>query len=119
MPLQIYRSNQVAASKCCIANRKACGEDMVVASTRLRLLPEKPYLGASSDGMVVYTNIVTCCIGCLEVKCPYSIEDNVITELAPDEIEEKYGKKFFMCRGDDKMLHLSEIHPHYAQVQLM
>ena len=53
----------------------------------------------------------------LEVRCPYSIEGNVTVELTPDETEEKYGKKFFMHRGDDKMLHLSETHPYYAQVQ--
>ena len=111
------RENEDAARKCYITNRKACGEDMVVESTGLRLLPEKPYLGASSDGKVIYTNIDTCCIGCLEVKCPYSIEGNVTVELTPDEIEQKYGRKFFMRRGDDKMLHLAETHPYYAQVQ--
>ena len=112
------REKEDAAHKCYIANRKACGEDMVVESTGLHLLPEKPYLGASSDGKVIYTNIVdTCCIGCLEVKYPYSIEGNVTVELTTDEIEQKYGKKFFMHRGDDKMLHLSETHPYYAQVQ--
>ena len=111
------RENEDAARKCYIANRKACSEDMVVESTGLRLLPEKPYLGASSDGKVIYTNIDTCCIGCLEVKCPYSIEGNVTVELTPDKIEQKYGKKFFMHRGDDKMHHLAETHPYYAQVQ--
>ena len=111
------RENEEAARKCYIANRKACGEDMVVESTGLRLLPEKPYLGASSDGRVIYTNIDTCCVGYLEVKCPYSIEGNVTVELTPDEIEEKYGNKFFMRRGDDMMLHLPETHPYYAQVQ--
>ena len=43
------RENEDAARKCYIANRKACGEDMVVESTGLRPLPEKHYLGASSD----------------------------------------------------------------------
>ena len=111
------RENEDAARKCYIAHRKACGEDMVAESTGLCLLPEKPYLGASSDGKVVFANIDTCCIGCLEVKCPYSIEGNVTIELTPDEIEQKYGKKFFMHRSDDKMLYLPETHPYYAQVQ--
>ena len=111
------RENEDAARKCYIAYRKTCGEDLFVESTGLHLLPEKPYLGASSDGRVIYRNIDTCCIGCLEVKCPYSIEGNVTVELTPDEIEKKYGKKFFMRRGDDKMLHLSETHPYYAQIQ--
>ena len=51
------------------------------------------------------------------MKCPYSIEGNVTIELIPDEIEQKYGKKFFMHRGDDKMLHLPETRPYYAKVQ--
>ena len=111
------RENKDAARKCYIANRKACGEYMVVESTGLRLLPEKAYLGASSDGSVIYTNIDTCCVGCLEVKCPYSIEGNVTVQLTPEEIEKKYGNKFFMRRGDDMMLHLPKTHPYYAQVQ--
>ena len=44
------RENEDAAHKCYVANRKACGEDMVAESTGLYLLPEKPHLGASSDG---------------------------------------------------------------------
>ena len=119
MPPQIRwgRENEDAARKCYIANRKACGEDMIVELTGLHLMPEKPYLGASSDGKVIYTNIDTCCVGCLEVKCPYSIEGNVTVQLTPDEIVDKYGDKFFMCRGDDLILHLPETHPYYAQVQ--
>ena len=77
------RENEDAAHKCDIVNRKACGKDMIVESTGLHLLPEKPYLGASSDRKVIYTNIDTCCIGCLKVKCPYSIEGNVTIELTP------------------------------------
>ena len=69
-----------------IANRKACGEHMVVESIGLQLLSQldcsccqrnPSYLGASSDGRVIYTNIETCCVSCLEMECPYSIEGNV------------------------------------------
>ena len=84
---------------------------MVVELTGLCLLPEKTYLGASSDGRMIYANIDTCCVGCLEVKRPYSIEGNVTVQLTPEEIEN------FMCRGDDMMLHLPKTHPYYAQVQ--
>ena len=59
----------------------------------MSVVPEKSYLGASSDGKMIYTNIDTCCIGCLEVKCPYSIEGNVTMELTPDEIEQKIQKE--------------------------
>ena len=66
---------------------------------------------------MVYTNIDTFCIGCLKVKCSYSIEGNVTVQLTPDEIANKYGDKFFMYRGDNSILHLPETHSYYAQVQ--
>ena len=104
----LHRKNEDAAHKC---NRKACGEDLVVESTELHLLLEKLYLGASSDGRMIYTNINSCCINCLEMKCPYSIKDNV-NSRANNNME-----KLFMHRGNNNMLHLSEEHPYYTQVQ--
>ena len=95
VPPQIHRGkgNEDAARKCYIANRKACGEHMIVESTGLRLLPEKTYLGASLDGRVIYTNIDTCCVGCLEVKCPYSIEDNVTVQLTQKKLNRSLWKQ--------------------------
>ena len=40
-----------------------------------------------------------------------------IISLTPNEISDKYGKKFFILRGEDGLLHLPEKHPYYAQVQ--
>ena len=51
------------------------------------------------------------------LKCPYSIDKSVTIELSPDEIEEKFGQKFFMKRGKDGSLHLPSDHLYYAQVQ--
>ena len=84
MPPQILwgRENEDAAHKCYIANRKACGEHMVVESTGLRLLPEKPFIRWKGD---IHND--TCCVGCLKVKCPYGIVGNVTVQLTPDKIE--------------------------------
>ena len=49
--------------------------------TGLYLLPEKCYLGASSDGKLLCTSVDTCCYGCLEIKCPYSIDGTVTMKL--------------------------------------
>lgn len=90
---------------------------MLFEPTSLYLLPEKSYLGASADGKLLCTSVDTCCIGCLVIKCPYSIDGTLTISLTPDEISDKYGKKFFMQRGEDGLLHLPEKHPYYAQVQ--
>ena len=47
----------------------------------------------------------------------YSIEGSLTISLTPDEIAEQYGRKFFMQRGEDGLLHLPTNHPYYAQVQ--
>ena len=50
---------------------------MIVKRSGLHFMPEKAFLGASSDGSVTCTSVDTCCLGCLEIKCPYSIDENV------------------------------------------
>ena len=40
----------------------------------------------------------TCCIGCIEIKYPYSIEKFITIELSPDDIAKEFGDKFFMKR---------------------
>jgi len=67
----------------------------MVEQSGLHLMPEKVYLGASSDGQVTCTSIDTCCIGCLEIKCPYSIDKCITIEMLPIEIADKYGNNFF------------------------
>ena len=78
---------------------------------------EKSYLGASFDGHILCMNVDTLCRGCLEIKCPYSIDTQVTVEFSPDNIANKFGSKFFMQRGTDGNLHLPCDHMYYAQVQ--
>ena len=65
LPPQIRwgRENEEEACKHYVENRKAVGEMMVVNKSGLHLLPDKSYLGASSDGLVTCTNVDTCCLG--------------------------------------------------------
>ena len=116
-PIRWGRDNEPLARKCYLENRQAAGEDMEFESAGLSLLPEKCYLGASSDGRLNCKSVDTCCIGCLEIKCPYSIKGSLTITLTPDEIADRYGKDFFMKRGEDGLLHLPTTHPYYAQVQ--
>ena len=76
-------------------------------------MPEKAYLGASTDGKVICRSGDTCCTGCLEIKCPYSINGNITVEMSPQCIDDKYDK-FFLKEGADGEL---QDHPYYAQVQ--
>ena len=108
------QNNEEVAHKHYVENWKANnGEHMNVEQTGLYLLPEKSYLGASSDGKVFCSNLDTYCVGCIEIKCSYSIDGCVTVELDPDEIERKYGRKFFMHRGEDGFLHLPHTHPYF------
>lgn len=119
LPPQIRwgKDNEFTARICYIESRHKNGETMVFEPTGLHLLPEKSYLGASSDGKLLCTSVDTCCYGCLEIKCPYSIDGTVTIALTPNEIAENFGKNFFMQKGDDGLLHLPKSHSYYAQVQ--
>ena len=57
LPPQICwgQENEDKAQRCYIENRKAAGETMVVKLSGLHLMPEKAFLGASSDGLVTCT----------------------------------------------------------------
>ena len=59
-------------------------------------IADKSYLRISPDGLVLCTSVDTLCNGCLEIKCPYSIDVSVNIELSPQCIAEKFGDKFFM-----------------------
>ena len=81
----------------------------------LHLLPDKSYLGASSDGLVTCASVDTNCHGCLEIKCPYSIDKVVTIEMSPMEIADRFGD--IMKKSEDGQLYLPKQHHHYAQVQ--
>ena len=67
---------------------------MEVLPSRLHLMPERAYLGASTDGIVVCRSVDTCCVGFLEIKCLYSINGNVTIEMSPQNISEKFDNFF-------------------------
>jgi len=83
---------------------------MIVKDSGLHLMPSKAYLGASSDSKVTCTSMDTCCSGCLEIKCPYSIDKCITVEMTSSEIVNKFGDKFFLIREEDGELHLSQHH---------
>ena len=89
---------------------------MEVLPSGLHFIPEKAYLGASTDGIVVCRSVDTCCTGCLEIKCPYSIDGNITIEMSPKCIAEKFDN-FFLKKAADGELHLSQNHNYYAHIQ--
>jgi len=72
VPPQIWwgRENEERACRCYIEYRQQCGEDMTVKASGLHLLPEKSFIGTSSDGKLLCRNADTCSRGCLEIECP-------------------------------------------------
>ena len=90
---------------CYIENQHAAGETMIVKQSGLHLMPDKAFLGASSDGLVTCTNVDTCCLGCLEIKCPYSIYKKLTVEMTPTAIADKFGDRFILKRGEGGELH--------------
>ena len=88
---------------------------MEVEASGLHLMSDRSFIGASSDGKVPCRNVDTCSRGCLEIKCPYSINGQVTVSMNPMEIANKHSD-FYMKIGDDNLLHLPPSHT-YAQVQ--
>ena len=75
-----------------------CGEDMVVEASGLHLLPDKSFIGASSEGNVLCRNADTCSRGCLEIKCPYSVDHHTTISMTPTEIADTYP--IFLCKRE-------------------
>ena len=93
-----YNNSLALNLRCYIENRHAAGETMIVKWSGLHLMPEKAFLDASSDGLVTCTSysVDTCCLGCLEIKCPYSSDKNVTVEMTLTAIADKFRDKFFL-----------------------
>ena len=81
--MQRGKDNEDNARQKYIHDRALVGEAMTVTSSGLHLMADRSYLGASPDGLVLCTNVDTLCNGCLETKCPYSIDGSVTIELSP------------------------------------
>ena len=99
------RDNEDRARQCYIENRQQCGVGCTSCLTEVLL-----------DGKVLCRNVDTCSRGCLEIKCPYSINAQVTVSMSPTEIANKHPD-FYMKIGDDNLLHLPPTHTYYAQVQ--
>ena len=66
--------------------------------------PDDPFTGTSSDSLI---SCDCCGEGCVEVKCPYCIRNNLI-----DEAPSNCDAKFCIQSGS-----LSTTHPYYTQIQ--
>ena len=109
------RSNERHAIQAYVTERNQSrlpGKRVTVRSCGLHLLSSHSFIGASSDGIVVGEEEQ----GCLEVKCPYSIEKEAVYTLAPADIAKKFPQ-FYLREDADGKLHLQESHAYYAQVQ--
>ena len=79
-------------------------DDFTVSEAGFFVDTEKPYIGASPDGII---NCKCCGKGTLEVKCPYCYKDG----LPEDDVG------FCMVKKDDSWA-LKRGHQYYYQVQL-
>ncbi|KAH3709720.1 uncharacterized protein LOC127857083 [Dreissena polymorpha] len=79
-------------------------EGVVMMDCGLFISPEKPFLGASPDGIV---SCLCCGSACVEIKCPFNIRSESIQEN---------NCKFLA--SDDGKLSLNKAHAYYYQVQL-
>ena len=66
VPPQIYwgKDNEDRVWQCYIENRQQCGEDIEVEASGFHFMPDQRFIGASSDGKVLFRNGDTCNHGC-------------------------------------------------------
>lgn len=55
-------------------------------------------------------------MGCLEVKCPFSIDGTSVVNMTPTQIAQTFPS-VFLHTSDDRSLKLKPTHSYYAQVQ--
>ena len=110
------RDNEVNARSAYEAYMKERGTEVEVSACGLHLDGDYSYLGASSDGKIVDSNLDTLCTGCLEIKCPFQLQGQSVLDLTPHEIAQRFPTKFCLSVGDDGSLHLKEGHAYYDQV---
>ena len=89
--LQWGRDNEPVACKCYLERKR-------VKSCCLSLLTGL-FLGASTDGRLICTLVDACCIGCLAITCPYSIDSTLTISLTPDEIAKEVLYGNVHCQG--------------------
>ncbi|XP_062610176.1 uncharacterized protein LOC134271957 [Saccostrea cucullata] len=86
-----------------------------VEGSGLTIYPSHAFLGATSDGWVYDESMPEGNErGVLEIKCPYSINSEVITDK---EVHELVGREGFFLEDTDEGPRLRRDHKHYAQIQ--
>nr|XP_034333490.1 uncharacterized protein LOC117680630 [Crassostrea gigas] len=86
-----------------------------VEESGLTIYPSHAFLGATSDGWVYDESMPEGNQkGVLEIKCPYSISNNVITHR---EVHELVGRKGFCLEESENGPRLMRDHSYYAQIQ--
>ncbi|XP_065068608.1 uncharacterized protein LOC135693945 [Rhopilema esculentum] len=83
------------------------GDELIVEKCGLVVNPMWPWLGCSPDGLIVVSGKP---IGALEVKCPYSKRNMLLTEAIKDDTN------FFLIETGGKLL-LKKTHGYYFQCQ--
>ena len=73
--------NEVNARDAYLNCMAAQGNSIRYKESGLHLHPAATYLGASSDGLLFDDSLDTCTMGCLEVKCPFSINGTSVVNL--------------------------------------
>ncbi|XP_061168089.1 uncharacterized protein LOC133176992 [Saccostrea echinata] len=96
----------------CLQN---CVTNLTVEPSGLTIYPSHAFLGASSDGWIYDKSMpVGNQKGVLEIKCPYSISNEVITDR---EVHELAGQGGFCLEMTDEGPRLKRSHKYYAQIQ--
>lgn len=86
-----------------------------VEESGLTIYPSHAFLGATSDGWVYDESMPEGNQkGDLEIKCPYSISNDVITYR---EVHDLVGRKGFCLEESENGPRLMRDHSYYAQIQ--
>ena len=109
-------NNESHARTAYLHHKTAARNPVIYQESGLHLYPSASYLGASSDGLLTDPSIDGIPIGCLEIKCPFSLHGQSLLELTPEEIATRFND-FCLEKLDNGSVHLKRNHNFYAQVQ--
>ena len=109
------RDNEPRARIAYVRFMKNSGRNVQVRECGLHLDREHSYLGASSDGRVVDSSLENDRAGCLEIKCPFSVNCQSVVEMTPADIAKKFPQQFCLA-CEDGQLQLRKGHPYYDQI---
>ena len=111
------KKKKVTAQKAYIVKVRCEGHPALqVSPYGLNLMTSVTYLAASTNGKVLDPSHSPP-EGLLEIRCPFSIDGELITGLAPSAIVSRYGNKFYLSERDDGRLALDRQSHCYEQVQ--